>query len=133
MLRAGILPSPPTDLDEYHRQNKASSRSISDAEAGSGATLSKTLEVFQAQDLGKAYRTESSHHGSQTEPRTRSEEAAEVFHGFISSESEDSDKSKAGPLRNRKIPTDWVDQHKAAKEVTGWCFIRQKTCIYSRR
>ncbi len=109
-----FLPSPPTGSDEYHRQSKASSRLTSDTKARSGATLRKRLETFQAQDLGRAYRTKSSNSGSQTESMTRAEEATKVFNGFMSSDSEDSDESEDGPLEGRRIPADRIDQHKVA-------------------
>ena len=45
----------------------------------------------------------------------RSEEAVDVFSGFTSSDSEDSNESEAEPL---KIPAGTVDQHRAAKRNT---------------
>lgn len=115
--RAVVLPSPSPGSDEYHRYSKAGSRSVSNAETGSCVTFSKTLERFKAQDLGRTYWTRFSHHDSQKEARARAEEAAEVFHGFMSSDSEDSDESEDGHLQNRRIPADRIDQHKATKRV----------------
>ena len=132
MARVGLLPSPPTGSDEYHRQSKASSRSISDTEAKSGATLPKTLESLQAQDLGRAYRTRVSNSGSQTEPKTRPKEAAEIFNGFMSSDSEDSDESEDGPLRRRNIPADRIDQHKAANRAVNPSTVLRASKISSR-
>lgn len=130
--RAVVLPSSPTGSDEYHRHSKAGSRSISDAEARSCVTLSKTLERFKAQDLGRTYRTRFSHHDSQKEARARAEEAAEGFHGFMSSDSEDSDESEDGPLQNRRIPADRIDQHKATKRVTNPSTFLQADATSSR-
>lgn len=80
-------------------------RSLSDAEDISGATLSKALEPLKAQNCGGGGRMRRSRDGSQTEPRIRSEEAADAFRGFTSSDSEDSDESEAEPL---KLPADRV-------------------------
>lgn len=119
MTPAGILPSPPTGSDDYQSQNKANPRPISDAGANSGVPMNKILEPIKVQDLGRVYRTRSSNHGSQIGSRTRAEEAAEVFHGFTSSDSEDSNESEYGPHSNhRKIPVDSIDQHKAAKRAS---------------
>lgn len=121
MTRADALLSPPTGLDEGQHQSEASSRSISDTEAKSGATVSKALERFKARDLGRAYRTRSPCNGHHTGSKTRAEEAAEVFNGFMSSDSEDSDESEDEDefLQGRKIPTNRIDQHKAATRTTN--------------
>ena len=119
ITRADALVPPPTGLEEYQHQSKASSRSVSDTEAGSGATLCEALERLKAQDLGRAYRTRSPYNRDQTESRTRADEAAEVFNGFMSSDSEDSDESEDGLLQGRKIPTDRIDQQKAAIRATN--------------
>ena len=103
--RAGVLLSPSTNSDGYHVQNNANPRSLSDAEDISGATLSKALEPLKAQNFGGGGRMRRSRDGSQTDPRNRSEEAADAFRGFTSSDSEDSDESEAEPL---KLPADRV-------------------------
>ena len=128
MTRADTLLSPATGSDEDQHQSEASSRSITDTEAKSSATVSKALEGFKARDLGRAYRTRSSYNGGQTGSRTRAEEAAEVFNGFMSSDSEDSDDnddsndsndSEDGLPQGRKILADRIDQHKAATLATN--------------
>ena len=111
MTHAVVLSSTPTASDEYRLQRNASSQSISDTEAGSGATLSK------AQESGIAYSTRSSHNGSQMEPRTSAEELAEAFNESMSSDSEDSDESEGGALQHLKIPANRIDQHKAANRA----------------
>lgn len=109
VTRAGVLPSSPTSSDEYHLPNKTSSWSFSDTEGRSGATLSKTLGPFKAQDFDEVYKTRSLHNGSLMERRTRAEAAAELFDGYMSSDSEDSD----------EIPANRIDQHEAANRVTN--------------
>ena len=116
VTRAGVLPSPSTNIDGYYLQNNTSPRSLSEVETRSGGTLSKALEPLKAQNLGRGCRMRRSRDGSQTESRVRSEEAADAFSGFTSSDSEDSDESEAEPL---KVPADRVDQHKAAKRDTN--------------
>ena len=125
-LADGLL-SRPAGLDAYQHQSKASSWSNTDTEAGSGATLSGALERFKAQDFGRAYRTRFSYNGGQIGTRSRADEAAEVFNGFMSSgseDSDDSDDSEDGFLQGRKIPADRIDQHKAATMAT-----RPSTCL----
>lgn len=97
---ADALLSHPADSDEYQHQSKAWSWSNTDTEpeAGSG------MERFKAQDVGRAYRTRSSYNGDRTGSRTRAEEAAEVFDGFMSSDSEDSDESEDGFLQGHLTP-----------------------------
>lgn len=80
------------DMNNYHLQSKASSRSTASAEATATATFNKTVELDSAQDLGRGNRTRSLLKGCQKQPKTRAEEAAEVFDGFMSSDS-DSDES----------------------------------------
>ena len=111
MTRGRVMRSPLTGSNEYHLQSKASSQSSSDSEAKFGATLGKTREPCKAPDLGRAYRTRSFHSGSQTEPRTRAEEAAKFFDASMSSDSEDSDGSEDGLLQGRKVS---ADQHAPA-------------------
>ena len=86
-------------------ETNASPRSLSDAENRSEATLSKALESLKAQNVGGGGRTRRSRDGSQIESRIRSEEAADAFRGFTSSDSEDSDESEAEPL---ELPADKV-------------------------
>ena len=111
MTRECGLPSLPTGSNEYHLQSKASSQSSSDSEAKFGATLGKTPETFKAPDLNRAYRTRSFRSGSQTEPGTRADEAAEFFDASMTSDSEDSDGSEDGLLQGRKMS---ADQHAPA-------------------
>ena len=119
MTPVGILPSPPTGSDEDQSQSKANPRPIPGAGAKCSVTLNNILEPIKVQDLSGAYRTRSSNHRSQMESKTRAEEAADIFHGFTSSDSEDSNESEYGPRSNhRKIPVDRIDQHKAAKRAT---------------
>ena len=122
--RGGVLSLSPNDLNEYHLRSKESSLSSSDTGAHHSATLSKTLDPSKAQGLGRAYRTRSVHDDRRTEPRTRAEEAADVFDGFMSSDSEDNDKSEAWPLQDRKMSADRTDQHTSADGATdSWSFI----------
>ncbi len=132
MTRAVVLTSTPIASDVYHLQRTASSQSISDTEAGSRATLSKTLEPFRAQESGIAYNTRSSHNGSQMEPRTSAEELAEAFNGSTSSDSEDSDESEGGAVQHLKIPANKIDQHKAANRAMNTS-TRLRACAVSRR
>lgn len=118
MTRAGVLPSPPAGSGGYHVQSKASSRSISNAEDRHGATLSKTPKPFKTKDLAGAYGTRCSHNGSQTEPTT-ADEAAKIFDGFLSSDSEDSDESEDQPSQGRRFPAHREDQLKAASRATN--------------
>ncbi|CAF9931761.1 hypothetical protein IMSHALPRED_008710 [Imshaugia aleurites] len=115
---ADVLPSPPTGSDEYQLQSKASSQSLSDTEARFGAGLSKRLEPSKAQDLDRVYRTRSWNNGSQTDP-IRAAKAAEVFNGFLSSDSEESDDESEGSLEDQKTSADRIDQHKAANRTTN--------------
>lgn len=122
MTRADALLSPPTGSGKDRHQTEASTRSVSDTEAKSSATVSDALERFRARNLGGVYRTRSAYNGYQTGSRTRAEEAAEVFNGFMSSDSEDSDdsdNSDDGLPQGRKIPADRIDQHKAATLATN--------------
>lgn len=108
VTRAGVLLSSPAGSDTYHLPNKTRSWSMFDKEARSSATLGKTLGPFEAQDLGKVYGTKSLHHDSQIEQRTRAEAATELFNGYMSFDSEDSN----------EIPSNRIDQHKAANGLT---------------
>ena len=95
----------PTGFNHHHFQSlsNANSWSISDTETRIGGKLSKISKPITADDLGRAYRTRLLYKSSQTEPGTRSEEAAKGFTGFVSSDSKDNNEREHGRLHNRKL------------------------------
>ncbi len=119
MTCRGIVPTPSTDSIEYHVRSKASSQSICETEARLRPALSKTQLAFKAQNLARAYRTRSFHSGSQTKAMTRAEEAAEVFDGFMSSDSGDSDEGKDGPVQGPEISADRAHQYTSANAAAN--------------
>ena len=70
-------------------------------------------EATRVKDLGRAYRTSTTQKGGETEIRTRAQQAAQQFDGFLSSDSEDS-YSDEDEITGQ-ITADKIDQHRAAK------------------
>lgn len=64
-------------------------------------------------ELGRAYRTSTTQQEGETETRTRAQQAAQQFDGFLSSDSEESDSN--GDEISGQITADKIDQHRAAK------------------
>lgn len=76
--------------------------SVSDTLVDLDRHSTTSQEATRVKDLGRAYRTSTTQQGGETEIRTRAQQAAQQFDGFLSSDSEDSDSDK-------------IDQHRAAK------------------
>ena len=92
----------------------------SNAEANFGATLSKIMEPFRAQNSSRADMA-SMNRGSPTGSKTRAQEAAEVFHGFMSSDSENNDESEDSSSQDSEMPADKASQYKSARGATNAC------------
>jgi len=100
----------------YHRERGASSFYSSDTLVGSDDGLGTLLVAITVRDLGRAHRASSVTRTSRSDTKkTRGEQAAEMYEGFSSSETEDED--EAHPMKY--IPADNIDRHMAAMNNAG--------------
>ena len=110
---AGI-PTPMTT--ENNNEGALSIASGSDRLVDSDGRSSTLSIADRVKTLGGAGRTSTTQQGSGKETKTRSQQAAEHFAGFLSSESESEWDDSDDDQPTAPIAAEKVDQHRAAKE-----------------
>lgn len=123
MTRSGFLTPETSSSGSYDSDIGARFGATTQASAHLDGRSSTPSAAHEASDLGFIYRTLSAHPGTSTNMRTRAQQAAKVFDGYLSSESESDEEGETtepepiAPLKNDQHITDKVPSTPAKRQL----------------